>query len=344
MEALIPSLGLAALACLLAALIGGVLISKGPKDQPDGGRKDQARAMPTSGGIAVFVTVIPASFALFLFQPAWVSMPLIAAMAGGLYFFLMGLWDDLVSLPALPKLIAQIAIAIVVGFFGIRVEFFDMGKYFFEVGLILGIAGSAAWLVVITNAVNFMDGSDGLAMGSSAMIAAGLAVLAMLTGQYDIAAFAIVLLGGLLGLLFWNGPGKLFAGDTGALFVGFYLAALSLLFVARLQLTVWIAPLLFVGFLADVLLTLIWRFRNGRNLLQPHREHIYQLMIKAGTKQHITAWIYVWVAMHGVLIAGVSLAFPRGVAMIGFVLLIVVLFLISRRIRNSAINNGLLQP
>lgn len=344
MQALIPIVGLAVLTSIIAGLVGWVLVRSGPRDHPDGGRKDQTIAMPTAGGLAVFLSAVPLTLALFYFQPDWVSLPLIAALGGSIYMFLMGLWDDLTDLPALPKLIAQLLIAFIVAFFGVRVGFFDFGKYYFEVGLPIAIIGSAAWLIVVTNAVNFMDGSDGLAVGSSAMIAASLVFLAAITGQHDIAAFALILLGGLLGLLFWNGPGKLFAGDTGALFIGFYLAALTLIFVSRVGQSVWIAPCLFAGFLADVLLTLIWRFRNGRNLMTPHREHIYQLMIKAGTKHSVVAWIYAWVVVHGALVAGISLAFPRGAAMIGFLLLLGILFLVSRRIRSSAIENGYLEP
>ena len=344
MQEMGPAIGLAGLALLVAALIGRLLIRIGPKDHPDGDRKNQAKAMPTSGGIAVFLAVLPATLALFAFQPGWITMPILAALIGGLYMLLMGIWDDIVSLPAIPKLIVQILIAGIISYFGVRTGFFDFGKYYFELNPWVALAGSAAWLVVVTNAVNFMDGSDGLAMGSSAMISAGIALLALLTGHQDIAAFAIVMLGGLLGLLVWNWPGRLFAGDAGALFVGFYLAALSLILVTRLQVTVWIAPSLFVGILSDVLLTLIWRFRHGRSLLTPHREHVYQIMISAGTKQSVTAFIFVWIALHGILVAGVSLAFPRGVAMIGFVALVVILFLISQRIRNAAIRNGLLEP
>ena len=344
MGALLPAIGFAVLALVMALALSRLLIAKGPRDHPDGGRKTQAEAMPTSGGIAVFISVLPLSLALIFVQTDWFSISYLALFFGAFYMFLMGVWDDLRGLPAWPKLAAQIAIALGIGVFGVRVEYIDLGRHLFEIGFVFGLIGSAAWLVVVTNAVNFMDGSDGLAMGSSAVIAAGLALLAYLTGAYDIAALALVLLGGLLGLLVWNGRGKLFAGDSGSLFVGFYLAALSLLWISRLEASVWIAPALFIGFLTDVLLTIIWRYRHGRKLIQPHREHVYQLMIRAVTSHALTAWIFAWIAMHGVLVAGVSFAFPRGAAMLGFLLLLGILFLLSQRIRRSAINNGLLDP
>ena len=208
--------------------------------------------------------------------------------------------------------------------------------------MIIGMLGSAAWLFVVTNAVNFMDGSDGLAMGSSAVIAAALAVLACLTGQYDIMTFALILMGALLGHLVWNGRGKLFTGDSGALFVGFYLAGLVLLWVSRMELSVWIAPLFFIAFLADVLLTLIWRYQHGRNLLTPHSEHIYQIMLKANISHPLTAWIYAWATLHGVIVGGMALLFPPGGAMAGFMVLLAIFYIIHRRIRRSALKHGYL--
>lgn len=321
-----------------------ILISYGPKDKPNSGHKIQKKPMPTSGGIAVAIAVVFASAGLMLFQPGWISTTLVAVFFGSFCMFLMGVWDDVANLPAIPKLLVQVVLSLGVAFFGARVEFLDLGRQYFELGAVFGILGSAAWLVVVTNAVNFMDGSDGLATGCSAFIAAGLAFLAALTGQWDIAALAGIFCAGLLGLLVWNGRGKLFAGDAGALFFGFFLGCLSLILVARLEASVWIAPCLFIAFLADVLLTLIWRFRNGRSLLQPHREHVYQLLISMDRSQVLVAWIYVWISMHGLLVAGVSLVFPRGGAMLGFILLVAILFWLSHKVRRTAIENEKLVP
>ena len=326
----------------LAALLGALLIRVGPRDAPDGDRKDQAKAMPTSGGIAVFFTVVPLTVLVLLLNPEWRNIPVFVLLAGALYMFVMGVWDDLVALPALPKLVAQLILALAVAWLGVRVGYFDLARHSWETGLVLGVIGSAAWLIVTTNAVNFMDGSDGLAMGSSAVIATALAFLSAVTGEYDILACSLILLGGLFGLLFWNGRGKLFAGDAGALFVGFYLAGLVLIWVDRTHSSVWIAPSLFIAFLADVLLTLIWRFQRKRNLMQPHREHVYQIMLKARVSQPLTAWIYVWVSVHGALIAGLSLVFPVGGALVGFSLLLAILYVINRKIRASALENGYL--
>ena len=335
-----PVLALAIATLIAATVIAGVWIRIGPHDAPDGDRKNQEKSMPTSGGIAVAATVIPATIIASLLFEGWLTPALIALIFGSALMFIMGLWDDIVDLPALPKLAAQVGLALVVAFFGVRVGQFDLGRYVFETGLIIGIFGSAAWLVVVTNAVNFMDGSDGLSMGSSATIAAGLCGLSAISGAWDIAAFSGILLAGLIGLLVFNARGKLFAGDAGSLFVGFYLAGLTLIWISRMGLSVWIAPTLFIAFLSDVLLTLIWRYQHGRNLLQPHREHIYQISIAAGVKQYVVAAIYSWICIHGILIAGVSMVFPIGGALIGFALLLLVLYIMNRRIRASAIRHG----
>ena len=344
LSAITLSLGLAVLAFFLALGFGYLVIRYGPKDSPDGERKLQAKAMPTSGGIAIFLAVIPLTVIALIVKSDWFAFPIGALLGGSLYMFLMGVWDDLVALPALPKLIAQIVVAVLVAWFGVRVSFFDFGRHLFEIGFVIGLIGSAAWLVVVTNAVNFMDGSDGLAMGSAAVIAAALAVFSAFTETYSVMAMSLILLGGLLGHLCWNGRGKLFTGDSGALFVGFYLAGLVLYWVELQHSSVWVAPLLFVAFLADVLLTLIWRYKHGRSLMKPHNEHIYQIMLRVGMGQGLTAWIFVWVTLHGAVIAGISMLVPTGGAVVGFVLLVALLYYLNRRIRASAIRNGFLNP
>lgn len=334
----------ALLACLIAALIGWVLIRRGPTDQPGTGHKMHDTINPTAGGIAVFLAAMPLSVAILVYQSDWLSVSWLALAFGSVCMFFIGLWDDLAALPPKPKLLIQILVSLTVTYFGVRVSSFDAGRHVFEIGLLAGMLGTAAWFVVVTNAVNFMDGSDGLAMGSCAVIAAGLAFLAGITAVHDIAALSLVLLGAIVGLLFWNGRGKLFAGDTGALFVGFYLAGLVILWISRLNLSVWIAPTLFIAFLSDVLLTLIWRFRNGRDLMQGHNEHVYQIALKAGLSHPLVAWVYGWTSMHGVLIAGVSLLFPGGGSMVGFLILLGIVYLVNSRVRRSAIANGFLVP
>lgn len=342
--ALTQSVLFAACACVLTLLLGRLVMAYGPKDKPDGARKNQAKAMPTSGGIAIFVSVMPLTvFALFM-NADWFTFPLGALLGGSVYMFLMGVWDDILALRATPKLVVQILIAGGVAWFGIRVSFFDAGRHMFEIGMLFGLLGSAAWLVVVTNAVNFMDGSDGLAMGSAAVIAAALALFSALSGTYNVMCMSLILLGALLGHLFWNGRGKLFTGDSGSLFVGFYLAGLVLYWVELQRVSIWVAPLLFVAFLTDVLLTLVWRYKHGRSLMTPHNEHIYQILLRSGVSQMLTAWIFVWVTMHGALFAGVSLLFPIGGAMISFVILLAILYYLHRKIRGSAVRNGILDP
>lgn len=343
-QAMLPALWLVIPVCLASMAAGWLLIRYGPRDAGGEGHKDHVNANPTAGGLAVFVAIVPAVLIVMFFRPEWQNWPFIVIMAGAFLMLLMGLWDDLVNLPALPKLVVQCLVALGIGFVGIRVETLDLGRDVYEVGFVVGLLGSAFWLVLVTNAVNFMDGSDGLAMGSGAAISAGLVILALVTGATDTASYALILFAALIGLLVWNGRGKLFAGDTGSLFVGFLLAALTLHWISQMDLSVWIGPCLFVGFLADVVLTLIWRFRHGRKLLSPHREHIFQIALKAGVRPYLAAWIYVWITLHGILIAGISLMFPIGGAMIGFCVFFGLLYLISIRIRMSAIRHGHLIP
>jgi UDP-N-acetylmuramyl pentapeptide phosphotransferase/UDP-N-acetylglucosamine-1-phosphate transferase len=151
----------------------------------------------------------------------------------------------------------------------------------------------------LVNAVNFMDGANGLSMGSVAIGMIGLCTIAVThgdgTGSGAIAAACTA--GALVGFLLWNFPhARLFAGDSGALFVGGLAALTSLLVIHRTELSPVVPAIIFFPLLADVLLTLAWRAIRRRSLLDGHSEHLYQIAIHGGMSHAAIALIY-WGAM-----------------------------------------------
>jgi UDP-GlcNAc:undecaprenyl-phosphate GlcNAc-1-phosphate transferase len=156
-------------------------------------------------------------------------------------------------------------------------------------------------------------------MGSCAIGLFALALYSWWGGAPAPALAAFLLAAALVGFLIWNFPhGKIFAGDAGSLFVGFMAGALALIAIRDAQMPVLLAPLLFLPLLADVILTVLWRARRKRNLLQAHRDHLYQVAIRAGSSHKRIAIVY-WLAMvHCALAAAVSLAFPIEGATISF--------------------------
>ena len=261
-------------------------------DAPDGGRKQQKAPVPRTGGIGILgaILITLAAFAL-LSDPA----PLNGMGAGQFLFvvalaltpWVIGFLDDWLGLSALLKLALLCGWALVAA-----IPFFLSGG---AGGWLIGLA-VIAWLIVITNAADFMDGANGLAMGSVAIMHLGLfplfAVLMLCFGNCvrdPAGEFAMVaqfaMFGAVLGFLVWNMRGMLYAGDCGSLGAGGLFGLMAVYHLGEGMDGVRAALLgltLALPFLIDVLLTLAWRSLKGRNLLQAHTDHAYQRLIARG--------------------------------------------------------------
>ena len=269
--------GVSLAVCALMAWIG-------PRDAPDGGRKTQVRAVPSGGGLGIatgHLTALSASMLAaerLLADGHWLTgtsgQLLIVLTLISLSVLLLGFVDDVRPLPSKAKLVILMGIcslAAVLGWLLLAAAFDWVPSL--GIGAVPLLLGGVLWLFVVTNATNFMDGSNGLALGSTAIMLGGLGVL-----------FAPVagLVPAILAFLVFNLMGRLYAGDAGALYVGFWVASLSLMGAFIGHYSIWIPPLLLLPFLTDIILTIIWRARRGGNVMQAHREHAYQLFRRAG--------------------------------------------------------------
>ena len=248
---------------LLAFGLARVMVALGPVDVP-GGRKAHARPTPKAGGIAIIATCVAMTGAFSTFYNGETTIGLAAALCLGA----VGLLDDLREMSATRKLIAQVLAAILAVHWGPDLPF-GGGP------MIQGLA--IVGLVFLTNAFNFMDGLDGLA-GSVGLVAAGtIACLAPAAGPAQMLALALAL--GLAGFLPFNWhPAQLFLGDTGSQFCGFLLGLLGLWLAAetREAASLALVPMLLLGLIGDVLVTLAARVAAGARLTSGHREHLYQ--------------------------------------------------------------------
>ncbi|MEL7129382.1 MAG: hypothetical protein AAGK23_07530 [Pseudomonadota bacterium] len=268
----------------LSAVFCWALIHMAPKDAPDGGRKDQPAPVPTSGGLAIAASLF-AALALKAIWPAGSTQMglepgLVAAFSLCLFVLILGALDDARPVSTPLKFGSLAMAAIVAACFGVRAEtvFFPIADSTLVLPAVLAIGGTALWIFVYMNALNFMDGSNGLAVGCATL---QMFTLAIAFGPGTIWQ-DVSLLAGLscIGFLAWNLPGKLFAGDAGALFLGAAFATLGL--VAARGGNIWFPATLALPILIDVLLTLAWRARAGLNLLEPHRDHAYQTLRRSG--------------------------------------------------------------
>jgi UDP-GlcNAc:undecaprenyl-phosphate/decaprenyl-phosphate GlcNAc-1-phosphate transferase len=319
------------------------VIGLGVRDAPTEARKTQAHPVPTSGGLGFGLA---AMLAVLLATEVWPGDLSVAGVwvvgAGGTAALLLGFLDDARPLPARVKLLLMLAIAIAMAAGGVRADILTpwLGVSF-ELPYILALAGSVAWLVVVMNAVNFMDGANGLSMGMALIGALGLGGLGLLCGRPDIAAAALALAAALGGFLVWNIPGKLFAGDAGALFAGAMLGGLSLLLVRERPDFLLAPPLVLMPYLSDVLLTLAWRWKHGKKLFAAHRDHAYQIALKAGLSHVQVSGIHaVWAINAAAIGVAAATAGPR-VLLLAFLALLAASVWVHRRVRRSGERAGL---
>lgn len=293
------------LACIIAGFtawgVTRLMMAWAIPDVPDAARKLHRTPTPTSGGVGIMAGTIAGLIVVCLFLPFLsreLGLCLALALAGGA----LGFWDDRAALG--PKIKLAILMAITSSFviWGLRLEALPLWQGIqWEMGPILGGLGTLLWLLVIVNVVNFMDGANGLSIGSSMVgliffsVMCGLSSVTGPANVPGVASYGLICALASSGFLYWNVTGgRIFAGDSGALFVGLSIGALG----------VWagtkgINPLsiatCFLPLLADAILTILWRTRQKANLLKPHADHVYQLAIRTG-HPHLQVAARYWLA------------------------------------------------
>jgi UDP-GlcNAc:undecaprenyl-phosphate GlcNAc-1-phosphate transferase len=249
--------------------------SLGILDQPNA-RKVHSSPVPLLGGVAIYVAFLAA---LLLFSDAFYVNQMIGILLGASWVSFLGIWDDWRTLRPAIKLGGQfLAIAVLI-LTGVQVEFLR--------NPVLNVLVTAAWVVGITNAVNFLDNMDGLSGGVAAIASIWFLLLGILNGQFLVAPFAAALLGASLGFLVYNfNPARIFMGDAGSLFLGFMLAAvgLKLRFPGNSDSITWMIPILVLGVpILDMTLVTISRLRRGVNpWTTAGKDHLSHRLVQLG--------------------------------------------------------------
>lgn len=337
-------IGGAAIAAIVSIIVCRVLLAAGPLDTPGAERHAHTTPTPTSGGLGIAFGYGVGLVVLALFSeglrgevsPHGADL-LSVTTAVACALLLLGFWDDARPLSARLKFVIFALIAIVAALSLGPVRDFQFGDVLWTAPFWLGAAGTALWIFTLVNCVNFMDGANGLSMGSVAigMVALGAVALAHGHGTAAGAAEAFCAAGALSGFLIWNFPhGRLFAGDAGALFAGGLAALGSVLVIHRTGLSPVVPALIFFPLLADALITLAWRAVRRHSLLDGHSEHLYQIAIHAGMSHPEVALIY-WAAMAGCGAIGFLVAGDPGlspwIALVALSFAAVVISFVGRR-------------
>jgi UDP-GlcNAc:undecaprenyl-phosphate GlcNAc-1-phosphate transferase len=274
-------------------------------DVPKDARRVHAVPIPRLGGVAVFASVMLA-LAVLPFVDNLVTRQLagqwqgvVAVLASSTLVFLFGVYDDLAGTSAKWKFVAQGAAAVLLYYLGGRVDALTIpfvGS--FELPAVLGFGVTLLWVVGISNAFNLIDGLDGLASGASLFAALVMLGVSLVNGRVLVTVVSIALVGALIGFLRYNfNPASIFLGDSGALFIGFLLAALSVTGTQKASTVVAVAiPLMaFALPVIDTGFAIARRFVSGKPLFEGDREHIHHKLLERGWSQRRVAF-----ALYGV--------------------------------------------
>jgi len=262
-------------------------------DIPDG-RKRHRVPMPLLGGLAVYASFFITLSLCYGLDPESLGpyqSLYFGLFLGGTLIFLAGLLDDAYGLSAVQKFTVQILAALVLIYFEHPVNV--MHSILPDLPDTLAVRTLGAfllvfWVVMLTNAINLIDGLDGLAAGTSFLSAYFLMLTAIGMGRDGLLPFLLPLLGASLGFLRYNfHPARIFLGDAGSMLLGFLLAAISFQgFAKRITLFTLLIPILLLGIpILDTILSFARRALAGRNPFAADRDHIHHKMIRLGLTQ-----------------------------------------------------------
>ncbi len=307
-------------------------IGQGAVDIPKDSRRMHKKPTPRIGGVAIIFGFLVATLCF----ADW-TRQLAGTLAGAAIIAAMGFVDDCKNLNAKLKFVIQIIAALVVIFVGnIKIDVFTNPNVlsdnpYWVLPEWLSITLTVLWIVFITNAVNFIDGLDGLAAGVSAIMSVSLVFISVRVGEYPIAILGIALMGSCFGFLPFNfNPAKIFMGDTGSTFLGFMLATLSIQGVFKSYAVISFAvPLLILGLpLFDASFAMIRRVAHGKSPMVADRGHLHHRLVDMGFSQKQT--VFILYAISGVLgITAVLLAESGFLRAIILLLCVLVLLLIG---------------
>ena len=313
----------AAISYLATPFVKKLAFRIGAVDVPKDNRRMHKTPIPRLGGLAIVIAFL---LCTFLFVKLEKQMQ--GILLGAIIILVVGVLDDCLALPALPKFFAQIAAGTIVVLHGCEIRY--LTNPFSEVPIDLGLlAGpiTVFWIVLMTNAVNFIDGLDGLAVGVSGISTGTMLVIALLLGEESMAVLLAALLGACLGFIPYNfNPAQIFMGDTGSTFLGFLLASISVQGLFKMYAVIsFMVPFLILGVpFFDVSFAVIRRLAKGQNPMTADRGHIHHRLIDMGLSQkQSVAIVYMLTGVLG--LAAVLLANNTGTkAMILFAAVFVV--------------------
>jgi len=312
----------AILTCILTPLVRYLALQKGFIDCPQRARKVHQQATPRLGGAAILVSFIIICVVAGLFVPQfrqmiWGENPFVGVvLLGSFGIFVIGFLDDLARLSPKIKLFGEFAIAALVVWGAelsfIEIQFLGFGTIFFPEWI--GFALSCLWIVGLANAINLIDGLDGLASGITLAGLIAVSVVGYLAGISSVTWMSTLLIGCLLGFLVYNSrPASIFLGDCGSLTLGYLAGCLTLLASFRESGVLdGIFPVLaFALPILDCVFAIFRRTMRGRSPFSPDMEHFHHRLMAKGLS-HGKAVLAMWAMAGSCSLVAIAAAFGKG--------------------------------
>ncbi len=329
-----PMLTAMAISFLLTPIVIKAANHVGAIDVPKDERRVHTKPIPRLGGLAIFFAVI----LCFLFFIDYPLTKVLGILVGSLIIILIGFIDDIAPISAKTKFITEIVAACVLIFSGIRIygvtNVFNLGEMII-VDDFISVLISIIWVVGITNTLNLIDGLDGLSGGLGTISAFTLAYVAFTNGRLEVAVISLIIAGACLGFLPYNfNPARIFMGDTGALFLGFILAAVSMEGTLKITTALtFFVPVLALGIpIFDTFFSIVRRTASGKSPFEADRGHLHHRILDLGFSHKKTVlFLYLINSLFG--LAVVFLSQSKWIEML--IAIIIALVMISIPIKNS---------
>jgi UDP-GlcNAc:undecaprenyl-phosphate/decaprenyl-phosphate GlcNAc-1-phosphate transferase len=289
--------------------------------------KQHRRPVPIAGGVALFATLIISG----LFSGTFQNQDVRAAFIAAIPLFIFGLWDDFKNISPVLKLTGQLIAGVVLISQGIYIKIFESPEFFFHgsggVFLLMNWLVTILWVVGITNAFNFVDSMDGLAIGLGSTAASFFLLVTMDSGQVLLSQFCAMVLGAGIGLYFFNAPpAALFLGDSGSQMLGFLLAVVGISYapIGVNQASSWFVPILLLSVpIFDAALVIISRLKRHKPIYQAALDHTYHRLLRYGLESNRAVLLMHVISLTLSCFAFVSLAQPPLISNVIFMLIMI---------------------
>ncbi len=298
-------------------------------DIPKDSRKIHKKPIPLLGGLAIYIAFLAGTF----FQEGPLRFWEKGILLGATVIIIGGIIDDIKDLRPWQKLIFQLVASFCVISHGVYIKNitnpFGTGDSFFSIG-IFSIPFTLLWIIGVTNALNLIDGLDGLAAGVGFISSITIFVIAIMADQGYVASLTAILAGSILGFLPYNfNPASIFMGDTGSQLLGFLLSVISIQGAIKSAATFAIVvPILALGLpIYDTLFAMIRRKINGKPIMQADRGHLHHRLLDLGLsqKQVVLIMYFISACLGAIAILAMEISTPRSYFLLTMIVIVIVI-------------------